>query len=1079
MTVSSTAVSKSYKPGSAMAPEAIGFQFLDPSDIEVVHVAAATGVRTTLVPGTDYIIAGDAMGDAATITATAVWPADDDFVVTRRTAMLQSTSLVPQEPLKAKALERQLDRLALVDQEHDGRIGAVEDSAIFAAPNEPGFALPAKVARAGRLAAFSDLLSGATLIPIELTAADLAALAGQDVAIGVLASNINVLLAVDADLANVNAVAGGLVNVNAVAAALANINTLAGAIANVNIVAGGIANINTVAANIATVSAVGGSIANVNAVANDMALGAGASYILRAPQAAIDAATARDAAIAAVAAVPIGSSVIVLDQPPASNLGKTGDRLLDLKNGLMWLSKEATGWLTSIAVTIASPMVGQTAFAQGIASTPVVQRVEFRKGAIFPTDDWTFTRASSSTDLLYTDPYTYLPTTFANNQPVMRADGTGRWQLSKQFLLNTEAPVSQTTTQSLAVGKCAALCWGPPGTQIDVQPGTAVGTGWGTLAGDALNYREITITTAGTVTVTVTGALTRFNLQQNPTLPSITKPAPYIQTAGAAVTRSPDFFAATAQMLTFLNGTAAGRMLVIGTDKVVPSYGNAPSLLGLNGVVALYAALSVGLPALTIYDVVNHTNVASAGTSSWQSLMRAAIAYDNTATVTYGAGTRVESQFGFSFNNGGAVTAAQLGGPATSAYGDGALCGLIPYYEKVYSRPADTSMYDTFTQLAPVKATDLAKDFNPATDLRQTKRAYDRLQAGAIDCLIAAVFGDSHIQGVNPSANGVNTSIVAYIAERLNAKSYVTTIDSFAGSMGNNFAGGGAAHLPNPRIASSAALNSGNGGIGGWGPGGEWLRLVAGENLTFTPTLNNSKCTILYAIDPTYGTFSFQVDDGAGGWTTVSTINAVGAQAMALASITGPLGARKWRMLGATGTCWISAGWAYDPLTKPIVLLNCGRTGARAANLAQIGGAGISNAQLAQRTLAASLYITSLGDTNDASDGTALASVEASMDAVVSNMATVGDVVVVVEPATKTSSLGQVVQTVYKRLARACARKNRVPIADLNAAQGGAYDPYGASGFYLSDALHYGPRGNRRAGYAVADNIIIPALSEV
>lgn len=405
MTVSSTTVSKSYKPGSAMAPEAIGFQFLDPTDIAVVHVAAATGVRTTLVPGTDYVIAGDTMAGTATIAATAAWPADDDFIVTRETAMLQGTNLVPQEPLKAKALERQLDRLALVDQEQDARLGGVEGSALFAAPGEPGFNLPPKAGRANKVAVFSSIGTGATLVPINLTADQLAALAGQDVAIGTLAANIGALLAVNADLVNINIVAGDIALVHTVGTSIANVNIVAGGIAtinavvanaaNINIVAGAAGNINTVAGGIANITAVAGSLPAITTVATDLNLGAGskikavfdniaavvavgtdlflgaaskiaivatdlalgaASLIAKAPQAAIDAAAS------AAAAAASASQFVVSKGPNGFSLTDTSGyrwlhvTLLDIKHVAIDLIKSRLAALEAYAAKL--PLLG-------------------------------------------------------------------------------------------------------------------------------------------------------------------------------------------------------------------------------------------------------------------------------------------------------------------------------------------------------------------------------------------------------------------------------------------------------------------------------------------------------------------------------------------------------------------------------------------------------------------------------------------------------------------------------------------------------------------------------------------------
>lgn len=124
-------------------------------------------------------------------------------------------------------------------------------------------------------------------------ASAVATLAPYSVAIGVVAMNIAEVATVAGGIANVATVAGSIAAVGSVAGSIAAVNTVAPAVANIATVAGAIANVNAVAGSIANVNTVAANIANVNIAAINIA------GILAAPQAAIDAGTYRDQALAA------------------------------------------------------------------------------------------------------------------------------------------------------------------------------------------------------------------------------------------------------------------------------------------------------------------------------------------------------------------------------------------------------------------------------------------------------------------------------------------------------------------------------------------------------------------------------------------------------------------------------------------------------------------------------------------------------------------------------------------------------------------------------------------------------------
>jgi hypothetical protein len=818
VTVSSTAVSKSYKPGSAMAPEAIGFQFLDASDIEVVHVAAATGVRTTLVPGTNYVIAGDTMAGTATVTATAAWPAGDDFVLTRRTAMLQSTVLIPQEPLKAKAIERQLDRLALVDQEHDSRLGAVEDTAIFAAPGEDGFALPAKAARAGKVAAFTPIGAGAALAAIELTASQLEGLAGQDVAIGVLALNIGALLAVNGDLANINLVAGDIGMVHAVGFAIGNVNIVAGSIANVNAVAGNAVNINIVAASAGNVNAVAGGMANVNAVAGgiadvatvatdlnlgaaskikavanslaqivavatdlllgaaskiaivaaDLALGA-ASLIGKAPQAATDAATALAAATALVAGIPAGAGTIIVGTGlPASNLGAVGASYYDQASGLTYGPKSVAAWPLGPIGDVNAGWNHQ----------------DLSLGAPYPTGLLPWTRANPATAILTNLCYWDAPgaayQTFGPNVPIQRiVEGTLVNATSRNVFLNSTAPVTQNCT--VVAGTIIVWSNNDPGVTITTAAGTAVGAGFGPVVPGA--PQVLTITTGGTISVTRSGAGTWYacQVEYNPILPNNSVATPLIITAGAAITRDADSNSGAGALLAAFQAASGSFIMEVSRVETQTGYGRTPGLLSVNN--AVYSLVSNNTTfahngALVTSGLANQT---------WSTPQKWGFCW-GAGAQTYGAGDGMPVAYATAFPF-GTVATVRMGAKDATTAGQQALCGWIKRikWRSANDRIADRALYDQYSATAiPTVANSgskLIRTSLPGNALPNTKTGVAAVKANTRDS-IHIFLGTSHTAGVQPGSAPSINSMPAKYAARLSAQYGIPT--RYAGWFGNN-----------------------------------------------------------------------------------------------------------------------------------------------------------------------------------------------------------------------------------------------------------------------------------------------------
>lgn len=175
MAVSGTIVSHSYKPGAAMAAEALtGMEFDGAADLLVTHVADATGAKTVLSEGTHYTIGGSPSTAAGTITALAAWPIDDLFLIERKTPRTQVAEFDQLELPDPKAIEAALDRATKILQEVGAEAAAAQaqgDAALAEAlaAKALGQALAAligsSVSPVTALAAISVLIPAANRVP--------------------------------------------------------------------------------------------------------------------------------------------------------------------------------------------------------------------------------------------------------------------------------------------------------------------------------------------------------------------------------------------------------------------------------------------------------------------------------------------------------------------------------------------------------------------------------------------------------------------------------------------------------------------------------------------------------------------------------------------------------------------------------------------------------------------------------------------------------------------------------------------------------------------------------------------------
>lgn len=593
--------------------------------------------------------------------------------------------------------------------------------------------------------------------------------------------------------------------------------------------------------------------------------------------------------------------------PPPSNLGVTGDYFRDFTAMVKYGPKTSVGW----------PATGEP-FTVSAATGPATRtRVDLRiTGATIPTNHITCTRNSTSTDMMPYDSYTYSYNTFAINTPVLKPGkgliGTGA--RAQELLVTPEAPATETVT--VPAGVVCVTAWGPAGSTYAVAAGTAVGTGFTTMAGDGGTALFLTITTGGTITLTPTG-ITKANVQYNPSLPSATEVVPFIPTQSI---READILAAGSALLPTFQ-SAQGYFLMGISDALIRNFGPPPTLLGLNNSVSIYVGT---LSSVALLDTGGAATSVSLGSGSLKTGTTIGFTWDTTSTVTIGGGDKLEVSRGYRLNNNVAVTAASLLGAKTTANlsGQQGTTACLGWYEyDTSARLTDEATYAAYTPFKLPTIDDILKNWQGAGQFKNFLTAYRQMQAGIIDHVRIADFGSSHHAGTTGTVNVRGNGPTAQMVADLKAEGVYPVNDDCFGGM-NGLAWTGGTNQYDGRMSYSGGTPTGalnqNGVL--------VIRLPAGCQITFTPTLNSSNFRLMYYTGSGYGNLEVSTDGGTtpivpveGGSATIST-NA--ASSYQIRNFTATLGANAWTIKATGAAIDISFGYAYNPAAKQIVFGN-------------------------------------------------------------------------------------------------------------------------------------------------------------
>jgi hypothetical protein len=239
-----------------------------------------------------------------------------------------------------------------------------------------------------------------------------------------------------------------------------------------------------------------------------------------------------------------------------AELGALRKGIQDALDGVTPNTLTYAGWVTSIARKYLN---GEITYS-GNRQTPVGRVIGFLLDNFFTSFEFTNGTLDSRITLTRASAATYRDNTGTRQTAainVARFDHTSGGvalgllieEQRTNYLLNSGAPA----TQSVTLGTGIYTLWVEGSGSATSAAGTAVGTGFGAATDGSPNV--FTLTGAGTVSITVTGSVTIFQLENGAFATS------YIPTTGATATRSADVAAMTGTNFSSWYNQAQGTFL--------------------------------------------------------------------------------------------------------------------------------------------------------------------------------------------------------------------------------------------------------------------------------------------------------------------------------------------------------------------------------------------------------------------------------------------------------------------------------------------------------------------------------------
>lgn len=172
-----------YETNGTIGPFAVPFYFLASAHLEVVYTDAA-GAAQTLDLDVDYSVSGARVESGGSVTLTTAYAAGGTITILRNVPLTQLTDFEDADAFPASATEDGLDKLTMIAQQQDERLGR----ALMVAPGDVVLgALPGSAELAGRMLGFDT--SGAPE-PTAFTQAQVAAVIAASAVTGISAGHI-------------------------------------------------------------------------------------------------------------------------------------------------------------------------------------------------------------------------------------------------------------------------------------------------------------------------------------------------------------------------------------------------------------------------------------------------------------------------------------------------------------------------------------------------------------------------------------------------------------------------------------------------------------------------------------------------------------------------------------------------------------------------------------------------------------------------------------------------------------------------------------------------------------------------
>lgn len=344
--------------------------------------------------------------------------------------------------------------------------------------------------------------------------------------------------------------------------------------------------------------------------------------------------------------------------------------------------------------------------------------------------------------------------------------------------------------------------------------------------------------------------------------------------------------------------------------------------------------------------------------------------------------------------------------------------------------------------------------------LTRYRAARSAVLRGDRNCKIACI-GDSTTRGTGASSTGDLRQYNAWparLARLLDADGFTARHNSFFGT--------GVPSNDVPAFDETLEVSGFTAG-GVIVLGGLIFQVAGAGTIDWTPYHQWDTCEIGEVRLAAGGSYSHAIDGGA-----ATTQSQAATNGFYILTKTVALGTHTLNLARVSGTARIVSGYAYNSAIKEISVMNMGYAGVRATQYAAGSAGQAYNTLAALQAIAPDLTIL-LFPTNDVQNGAGagetFANTISSLQSFIDTGKLTGDVILVTFVPLSTALASATVQKDYLQPMKDLARRNRIPLVDVNALFGD-YVTANAAG-RMFDTLH--PNGT---GYADIAGLLKPML---